>query len=49
MCRESHPPIWVIVELYNPEDPHETLSKIANITKARTTLDSRLDSVSAQE
>ena len=33
-----------IVELYNPEDPHETLSKIANITKARTTLDSRPDS-----
>ena len=38
-----------IVELYNPEDPHETLSKIANITKARTTLDSCPDSDSEQE
>ena len=33
-----------IVDLYNPEDPHDTLSKIANITKARTTLESRPDS-----
>ena len=38
-----------IVELYSPEDPHETLSKIANITKARTNLDSCPDSDGKQE
>ena len=32
-----------IVDLYSPEDPYETLSKIANITKARTTLNTRPD------
>ena len=38
-----------IVELYNPEDPHETLSKNANITNARTTLESHPDIDSEQE
>ena len=32
-----------IVDLYNPEDPYETLSKIVNTTKARTTLNTRPD------
>ena len=32
-----------IVGDYDPEDPYSTLVKIANVTKARTTLDYRHD------